>query len=221
MHILFIEDDKLTAATIAEKLRRHYSVDVVIAGLEGESKAHQIEYDLLIIDYNLPDIDGLTVCKRIRENGLKIPILMLTGRAETKDKVAALDAGADDYLTKPFSFEELLARIRALIRRHVDAPIAQRITVNDLTLDMSNYTVSRGGVEIPLRRKQLQLLEYLLLNRGRTVTRDMIVEHIWDSSGDPFTNTVDVHIKYLRDQIDKNFPKKLIKTVYGIGYRIE
>ncbi len=221
MRILLIEDDRLTADTIAEKLRQQYAVDAVYTGKDGEVHANENEYDLLIIDYNLPDIDGVTVCRNLRRDDIRTPILILTGRTETHDKVNALDAGADDYLTKPFSFDELQARIRALMRRNTETLVPHTLTIEDLNLDTNTSTVTRAGRKIHLRRKELQLLEYLMRNRGRTLTRDMIVEHIWDSTSDPLTNTVDVHIKYLRDRIDKSFSKKLIKTVYGLGYKID
>jgi two-component system copper resistance phosphate regulon response regulator CusR len=220
MRILLVEDDQAMADLVADKIRHQYAVDVAPTGAQGEKLAHENDYDVVIIDYNLPDMDGVALCKNLRTSDIKTPVLMLTGRSEIKDKVSALDAGADDYLTKPFSFEELSARIRALLRRKADTLTQPVLTIEDLTLDLASSSVTRGGNKIELRRKELQLLEYLMRNKGRTLSRNMIVEHIWDSNSDPLTNTVDVHIKYLRDRIDKPYRKKLIKTVYGLGYKI-
>ena len=220
MRILVIEDDKNLTEVIVSKLKTHYAVDVAENGAKGEECAYQNEYDLIVLDYNLPDTDGVTLCQNLRKHDITTPVLILTGRAAIPDKVKALDSGADDYLTKPFSFEELTARIRALLRRKTDLTAQPVLIIDDLTLDLASSTVSRGNLKIQLRRKELQLLEFLMRNRGRTVSRQMIMEHIWDNNSDPLTNTVDVHIKYLRDRIDKPFRKKLIKTVYGLGYKI-
>jgi len=221
MKILLIEDDKQTAATIQEALKDYYAVDVAYTGEDGEYQAEVNDYDLIILDLILPDMDGVTVCKNIRESEIKAPILILTGKSEIKDKVKALDSGADDYLIKPFSFNELLARVRALLRRGPDALATNKLSIGGLTLDVVANTVKRKGRKIPLRRKCFRLLEYLMRNKGRVVTRSMILEHVWESSIDPMTNTIDVHIKSLRDKIDKQFGTSLIKTVHGLGYKIE
>jgi len=221
MKILIVEDDKQTAEIIRDLMKDYYAVDVAHTGEDGEYQASVNEYDLLMLDIVLPDIDGVEICKKIRENGIKTPILMLTGKMETKDKVTALDCGADDYLTKPFKFAELLARTRALVRRSPNTITSNLLCVDDLTLDVASNTVKRSGKMIPLRRKEFGLLEYLMRNIGLVLTRSMILEHVWDSSTDPITNTIDVHIKYLRNMVDKQFDKKLIKTVHGLGYKIE
>jgi len=221
MKILLIEDDKQTAATIKEVMKKHYAVDVAYTGENGEYQAQVNDYDLIILDLILPDINGVTVCKKIRENGIKTPVLVLTGKSEIKDKVKALDSGADDYLIKPFSFGELLARVRALLRRSPDTLVPDRLSVGDLTLNVAANIVERKGKKISLRRKCFKLLEYLMRNKNRVVTRSMILEHVWESSIDPITNTVDVHVKSLRDKIDKPFGTDLIKTVHGLGYKIE
>lgn len=221
MKILLIEDNKETAATIRNGLKEHYAIDVAYTGEDGEYQAQVNDYDLIILDLMLPDIDGVTVCKRIREGGIKTPILILTGKSQVEDKVEALDSGADDYLIKPFSFSELLARVRALLRRSPDALVTNKLFIGSLTLDVAAKTVKCKGKEIPLRRKCFRLLEYLMRNKGIVVTRSMILEHVWESSVNPMTNTVDVHIKSLRNKISKYCKAPLIKTVHGLGYKIE
>ncbi|HEX8964939.1 MAG TPA: response regulator transcription factor [Patescibacteria group bacterium] len=221
MRLLVIEDDKETAYAIKEVLIDNYVVELAFTGAEGYEKALANEYDLITLDLNLPDINGLEVCKKIRSKGIITPILMLTGQDEISTKVAGLDYGADDYLLKPFNFEELMARIRVLLRRNHPHHMTNTLHVGNLTLDLTKKVVKRGNRSIPLRRKELSLLEYLMRNRGKVITREMILNHVWASIEDPSTNTIDVHIKYLRDQIDKPFVKKLIKTVHGLGYKIE
>ena len=221
MRILLIEDDKHMALTIKEGLDRFFIVEIALTGEQGESQLQINSYDLVIIDWTLPDTNGLALCHQIRKAGMKMPILMLTGNAEVDNKVLALDAGADDYVTKPFRFEELLARIRALLRRQTVEIIPNTLAVDDLTFDLNKRLVKRKGSIISLRRKELYLLEYLMRNHGRVITREMILDHIWDSSNDSLTNIVDVHIKYLRDKIDRPYSKKLIKTIHGLGYKIE
>lgn len=221
MKVLLIEDDKQTAETIRDELKDYYAVDVVFTGEDGEYQASVNEYDVIVLDIVLPDMNGVEVCKKIRESGIKTPVLMLTGKVDTKDKVEALDSGADDYLTKPFKFAELLARIRALMRRIPSTIDATQLCVGKLSLDLPANKVKHKGEVVPLRRKEFGLLEYLMRNVGHTLTRSMILEHVWDSGTDPITNTVDVHINYLRDKVDKPFGTKLIKTVHGLGYKIE
>ena len=221
MRILLIEDDHHFADELADRLRYHYALDICYAGRDGENQANQNEYDLVILDAQLSDVDGITICQHLRQDDIKTPILMMSSSHDLLDKVRALDCGADDYLIKPFEYEELSARIRVLLRRRSEVVTSQMLNIEDLSLDTATNTVTRNGKKISLRRKELQLLEYLMRNRGRTLTRDMIVEHIWDNASDPLTNTVDVHIKYLRDRVDKNYNKKLIKTVYGLGYKID
>ncbi|MCL5411657.1 MAG: response regulator transcription factor [Patescibacteria group bacterium] len=220
MRILIIEDEKETALTIKEGLKKEYVVEISSEGEEGEYLALHNVYDFYIIDLNLPDKNGVEICRSIRGKEITTPILILTGEDDVSQKVAALDIGADDYLTKPFSFDELKARIRALLRRksNLDGNV---LNVGNLTLDLEKRTVKRENYEIQLRPKEFALLEYMMRNQGRVVTRSMILDHAWESTTESFYNTVDVHIKYLRDRIDRNFDKKLIKTVYGSGYKIE
>lgn len=221
MKILLVEDDNHLAETIKDILKKNYVVDIVHMGREVEDYVKMNGYELIILDIMLPDINGIEVCKRLRKAKYTIPILMLTGVSEVSQKVNALDIGADDYLTKPFHFDELLARVRALIRRREKDLAPTILKVNGLTFNISEGVVKRNGQIIILRRKQLRLLEYLMKNAGRVVTREMILDKVWGSDNDSMNNIVDVHIKYLRDAIDKPFEKKLIKTVHGVGYKLE
>lgn len=221
MKILIIEDDKQTAQMIKNEMKGNYAVDLAYTGESGEYLSETNDYDTIVIDLRLPDIDGITVCKRIREAGIKTPILILTGSIEVKNKIAALDSGADDYLTKPFSFAELMARIRALMRRSPQTLNSNVLSLDGLTLDVSKNRVERNGKEVHLRRKEFSLLEYLMRNPGLVLTRNMILGHVWEEDIDQLTNTIDVHIKFLRDKIDIPFGTSLIKTVYGLGYKLE
>ena len=221
MRILFIEDDKETAQTIKEELESYFVVEVVHTGEDGEYQAYVNDYDVILLDYMLPGINGIEVCTKIRAANNGVPILMLTANDDIPNKVGALEAGADDYLTKPFNFDELLARIRALLRRQRTVTGTNILKVEDLIYDVNKKVVTRHGIPLTLRRKELYLLEYLMRNAGQIITREMIFNHVWDSENDSLTNTIDVHIKYLRDRVDKNFDKKLIKTVHGLGYKIE
>jgi two-component system OmpR family response regulator len=218
MKVLIIEDNKRLAATIRDKLRKEYVVDVAYTGDKGEYLIYANEYDIILLDLNLPDMDGAEVCKKVRSNGCKVPILVLTGRSDLTDKVRALDIGADDYLTKPFEFAELFARMRSLLRRNENSDFtSSRLVVDGLSLDIISREVAMQGKSINLRQKEFQLLEYLMRNQGRVVTRNQIIEHVWDTDTDPITNTVDVHINSLRRKIINPF----IKTVHGIGYMVK
>jgi two-component system copper resistance phosphate regulon response regulator CusR len=221
MKVLFIEDDKELAETLKEELESYFTVDLAFSGEEGEYTSFVNGYDIIIIDYNLPGINGIEVCKKIRESHIATPILMLTGEVEVAKKIEALNSGVDDYLTKPFVFGELLARIKALLRRPPQTMHSNIISIGDLIIDLDNQKVSRKGKQINLRKKEFHLLEYLARNVGQVITREMILDHVWESLEEPVTNTIDVHIKYLRDHIDKEFDKKLIKTVHGMGYKLE
>ena len=221
MKLLLIEDDRETAATLKEELGKDYIVEVSFTGEDGEYQTDINEYDLVILDLGLPDKGGEEVCRNIRKKNARVPILVLTGEHKVQTKVSLFDLGADDYLTKPFSFGELKARIRALLRRKQDTFVSQIISLDDLTLDLNKKIVQRGVKHISLRRKEFYLLEYLIRNAGRVVSRSMILDHVWESNSESLTNVVDVHIKYLRDQIDRPFGKQLIKTVHGLGYKIE
>ena len=221
MKILVVDDDQELVGTLKDQLAAFFLIETAKSGEEGEFLAQVNEYDLIILDYILPDINGLEICQKLRDNNIKTPILMLTGKGEIEEKVTALNLGIDDYLTKPFNFDELLARIRALLRRPPQTFQSNIITVGDLTIDLDKGQVWRGQKVMQLRRKELYLLEYLARNAGRVISREMILEHVWDSADEPITNTVDVHIKYLRYSIDRQFEKKLIKTIHGLGYKLE
>lgn len=218
MRILLVEDDPNIAGFIKKGLREeHYAVDLAPDGEEGLLMAQAAPYDLLILDIMLPKLDGVTVCRRLRADRNPTPILLLTARDAVEDKVVGLDAGADDYLAKPFAFPELLARVRALLRRG-SAPQPARLKVADLELDPVAHRVWRAGKEITLTGKEYALLEYLLRNANRVLTRTAIIEHVWDIHFDAMTNIVDVHIRALRAKIDRDFSSPLIHTVRGVGY---
>lgn len=218
MRILVVEDEKKIADFIKRGLKEEgYAVDVAYDGKEGHLLASANDYDIIILDLMLPQMDGVTVCKKLREAKVKSPIIMLTAKDTVQDKVAGLDSGADDYVTKPFSFEELLARIRAVLRKE-EARGVTRLGAADLVLDLVTHKVSRGGHEIELTAKEYALLEYLMRNAGTVVTRTMISEHVWDIDFDTFTNVIDVYINYLRNKIDHGHKKKLIHTIRGRGY---
>ncbi len=218
MRILLIEDEKDVADSIKESLKPYYITDLSYSGKAGSYKAHIKDYDLIVIDYMLPDIDGLEVCKQIRQEGNSTPIMFLTARYQIRSKIEALDAGADDYLVKPFSTKELLARIRAILRRNVGHYERDVLTINNLCMDTIQRTVKQGETDVQLRKKAFDLLEYMIRNKNRVLTRDMIIEHVWEHGSEELSNTVDVHIKYLRDRIDKPFNTQFIKTVHGLGY---
>ncbi len=220
MRILIIEDDVLLARTLKRRLSNHYVVEVAHTGEDGEYQAYINSYDLVILDLGLPDMPGQKLCKKIRELNPTTPILILTADTEITDKVEAFNLGADDYLTKPFHFDELDARIKVLLRRGTPQRSASYLQVGELTLDLNSKQVYRQDQPISLRKKEFYLLEYLMRNAGIVVTRDMLLDHVWDSAYEAATNTVDVHIKYLRDRIDRNYEYKMIQTVHGIGYKL-
>jgi len=221
MKLLLIEDDAEMVACLRRCLHESYIIDAVATGSEGLHEAEVGNYDAIILDLMLPDMLGVTVCQRLRQRQIVSPLIVLTARAGVNDKVLALDAGADDYLTKPFSLEELRARLRVLVRRQPQAARTSRLSVGDLTIDIATRRVNRGEVPIKLRRKEYALLEYLMHNAGIVVTRAMIVDHVWDAGDSLWTNAVDVHVKYLRDKIDRPFNTPLITTVHGVGYMLE
>lgn len=221
MKLLIIEDDREISLTLKEELEKNYIVKTSATGTDGEYQAEINDYDLILLDLSLPDKDGFQVCKSIRETGIQVPILVLTGQTDLDMKVKMLDAGADDYLTKPFKYEELMARVRALLRRSKKTQTTSTLSTDDLVLDLDKKIAKRESKLITLRRKEFYLLEYLVRNAGNVVSRGMILDNVWDNDCDSLTNIVDVHIKYLRDRIDKPFDKKLIKTVHGLGYKIE
>jgi heavy metal response regulator len=218
MRVLVIEDEKKVADFISNGLAEEgYAVDVAHDGDQGYFLATTNEYDAILLDIMLPKMDGFTLCTKLRAEDNHTPILMLTAKDAIKDKVRGLDAGADDYLTKPFAFEELLARIRSLLRKK-SLQQKTRFQVDNLVLDTITHIVSRGEREIQLSVKEYALLEYLMRNTGSVVTRTMIAEHVWDISFDTFTNVIDVYISYLRNKIDRGHETKLIHTVRGRGY---
>ena len=196
-----------------------YSVDVCLDGEEALHMALEVPYDAIVLDILLPKIDGLTLLKKLREKGIDTPVLMLTAKDAVEDKIEGLDTGADDYLTKPFEFKELLARLRSLLRRNIQGKRAV-LTVHDLEVDTARKAVKRGGKEIALTAREYVLLEYLMYNKNRVVSRTEITEHIYNDSFDLDSNVVDVFINNMRKKIDKDFPDKLIQTVRGAGYML-
>ena len=218
MRLLLVEDENKVASFIKKGLEEEgYAVDHTPDGKIGLMMGLDGVHDLIILDINLPGKDGLSVLKELRQKKVTIPVLLLTVRAAIEDKVIGLDTGADDYLTKPFAFQELLARIRALLRRQAEAepPLLQ---IADLTLDPSRRLVFRGNKKIELTSKEFALLDYFIRNTGRVLTRTMIAEHVWDYNFDTMTNVIDVYVNYLRKKIDAGREPKLIHTVRGVGY---
>jgi DNA-binding response OmpR family regulator len=219
MKILLIEDEPKVAGFIKKGLEeQNHKVYTAFDGLEGKTQALSDDYELVILDLNLPKLDGINVCKSIREKNKSLPILMLTALGTIENKVEGLDSGADDYLVKPFEFMELLARVRALSRRNQDHIKTEVYRLADLELDTASKMVKRNGIKIDLTAKEFDLLEYLLKNKGKVVSRRDIAENVWDVSFDTGTNIIDVYINYLRKKIDKDFQVKLIFTLVGKGY---
>jgi heavy metal response regulator len=220
MRILVVEDEKRIADFLSRGLESGgYAVDVAPDGSTALEMVHATEYDLLILDLGLPDMDGMAVLKKIRTRKTSPPVLILSARDAVDDRVKGLENGADDYLVKPFAYVELLARVRVLLRR--GQPTPERLQVGDLSLDCIRRKVTRGGENIELAPKEFSILEYLMRNRGRPLSRTMIVEHVWDMDYDGLTNIVDVYIRHLRSKIDEKWPDKMIQTVRGIGYMLD
>ena len=222
MRILIVEDERKIARALGRALKNEkYAVDISHDGTDAYAMIGMIDYDLLILDRMIPgDYDGLSLTKKLREEGKKVPILLLTALGEIQDKTEGLDSGADDYLTKPFALDELLARVRALLRR----PQTQAETIlkiADLSLDLNTHEVFRNNQKIELTNKEFSLLEYLVRNAGRPVSKEQIIDHVWNYDADILPNNIEVYISYLREKVDKPFEKKLIKTVRGIGYKID
>jgi len=222
MRILVVEDEHKIANSIKKGLEQEsYAVDVAYDGEKGFDFASTENYDLIILDLLLPGIDGITICRKLRDAKVHTPILMLTAKGQTVDKVEGLDAGADDYLTKPFAFEELLARIRALGRRPKDSK-GVTLSIEDLSLNTVSYEVKRKNQRIKLSKKEFALLEFMLRHPNQILTKEQIINHVWNYDSDILPNTVEVYIGYLRNKIDKPFPNSptLIHTVWGFGYKL-
>jgi DNA-binding response OmpR family regulator len=219
MRVLVVEDNPKMADAIRKGLTQHnYAVDVYNRGFDAEDAAVETRYDVIVLDLMLPDRDGLDVCRNLRRRGVATPILMLTALADTESKVAGLDAGADDYLTKPFEFEELVARVRSLMRR--GQPVESGLLkYGDLEFDLNQRRITRGGKPIRLSGKETALLEFFMRNPERVIARQTLVEKIWDTSYQPASNAIDVHVSSLRKKIDRDFEEAFIHTVVGAGYR--
>jgi two-component system, OmpR family, response regulator len=216
---LLVEDDPTIADFVARGLREAgFAVDRAGDGEEGLQLATGGDYDVAIVDVMLPRRDGLSLIRELRRQQVRTPVLILSAKHTVDDRVVGLEAGGDDYLIKPFAFTELLARVQALIRRATSAPASTQLTVGDLTLDLRTRRAVRGGREIELRPREFALLEYLMRNAGRVVSKTMILSHVWDYSFDPRTNVVDVLVHRLRERIDRDFDHKMIQTVRGMGY---
>lgn len=219
--LLLVDDDRSIARALALALRSNYMVDIIGTGLDALSLADASSYNAIVLDLNLPDISGLSVCQQLRNRGIGSPILILSGENQVMTKINLLDAGANDYITKPFSLGELKARLRVLTRNDQTAKLRTRkLSAGNLSLDHRTHTVTREGISISLRRKEFALLECLMQHAGSVVSRSVLIRHGWQGVDEPWTNTVDVHIKYLRDKLDRPFNKPVIQTVHGLGYRL-
>lgn len=223
MRILVIEDEVKIAQAVKRGLElKGFAVDAVYDADGGLAAASDPDYDVIVLDRMLPGtMDGVTLCRRLREDGISTPVLMLTARGAIGDKVEGLNSGADDYLVKPFSFDELTARVRALLRRPKEQ-VGTKLQLEDLSLDTNNYEVRRGETVIKLSQKEYSLLEYLMHHAGQVITKDMIISHVWDQDADILPNTIEVYIGYLRNKIDRPFPesKQLLHTQRGFGYKL-
>ena len=220
--VLLVEDDRGIAEALSQALQSSYDMDVTATGELALCKIDARHYDIIILDLNLPDMPGVSVCQQLRERGIIAPILILTAESGIMTKITLLDSGANDYLTKPFSLGELKARLRALTRaNHQPIRLVNQLKISGILLDRRTYEVSRDSVMINLRRKEFMLLECLMEHAGSVVTRRALTRRVWQGSEELWTNTIDVHIKYLRDKLDRPFAKPLIKTVHGLGYRLE
>ncbi len=222
MRVLVIEDDRKISAFIADGLRRAgFEPDCAYDGEKGLDMALTAPYSAVVLDLMLPKLDGLALLERLRAEGVKTPVIVLSAKRSVEDRVGGLRAGGDDYLTKPFSFSELLARVEALLRRASAAPERSRLECGELRLDLISRTAERSGRKLDLQPKELSLLEYLMRNAGRPVSKTMILENIWGYDFDPQTNVVDVLVCRLRDKLDKPFKKSLLQTIRGVGYVLD
>jgi DNA-binding response OmpR family regulator len=222
MRLLVVEDDRSLADAVRRGLTQEgHVVDVVHTGNEGLDLAESAIHDAVILDVMLPGMDGMTVVRQMRADGVNVPVLMLTARDALTDRLQGFDSGADDYLTKPFAFEELMARLRAITRRGGTAPVDERLIVGDLVMDTRSREVTRGGKSIDLTPREYALLEYLMRHPGQALSRTMILERVWEYGFDSFANVVDATILRLRKSVDGGFDKPFIQTVRGVGYRIK
>jgi two-component system OmpR family response regulator len=222
MRVLIVEDDMTIAGFLVKGFKEAgFAVDHAADGEAGAMMAATVPYDAAIVDLMLPKLDGLSLIQRLRDQRVRTPVIILSARHTVDDRVKGLESGGDDYLTKPFAFSELLARVQALIRRSTGAVEATRLAVGDLSMDLIARRVTREGKEIALRPREFALLEYLMRNAGRVVSKTMILSHVWDYTFDPGTNVVDVLVYRLRDKIDKGFERKMLQTVRGIGYVLQ
>lgn len=222
MRVLVVEDEHKIGNSIKKGLEQEsYAVDIAYEGKNGYDLATSEDYDLIILDLLLPGMDGVEICKKLRESNIHTPILMLTAKGQISDKVTGLNCGADDYVTKPFAFEELLARVRALSRRPKNS-VGSTLSLDDLSLNTIAFEVKRAGRQINLSSKEFALLEYLLRHKNQILTKEQIISHVWDYDANVLLNTVEVYIGYLRNKIDKPFANKkaLIQTIRGFGYKI-
>ncbi|MCE2927128.1 MAG: response regulator transcription factor [Rickettsiales bacterium] len=221
MKLLLIEDDLESAKYLAKGLREHgHVVDHRASGKDGLFMATTEHYDALIVDRMVPEVDGMTVVQTLRASGNETPILFLTALDKVEEKVKGLKAGADDYLAKPYSFTELMARLETITRRKSGEKAVTKLVCGELEMDLLTRTVRRAGKEIDLQAREFSLLEYLMRNSGTVITRTMLLEHVWDYNFDPQTNVIDVHISRLRQKIDKGFDKSMIQTLRGAGYKL-
>lgn len=222
--VLIVEDDRNIAVALAQALQSNYNIDLAGSGKLAIYKCDNNDYDIIMLDLNLPDLSGFVICQQLRDRGLTAPILIVSGETKVLTKINLLDAGANDYLTKPFSLGELKARLRALLRdssRPTVLLATTRLSVSGIVLDRTSRTVTRNGVEIALRRKEFALLECLMDHAGSVLTRESLLRSVWHTTDTYWTNTVDVHIKHLRDKLDRPFDQTLIRTVHGLGYKLE
>jgi len=219
MRVLVVEDDSKIASFVVNGLKQNgFVADLAADGENGLALAQAVTYDAAVLDIMLPKLDGLSLLRQLRQNKILTPVLILSAKASVDDRVKGLQAGGDDYLTKPFAFSELLARVQALVRRATQTAEPAKLSVSDLSMDLLAHEITRGGKKIDLQSREFALLELLLRHAGHAVTKTLILEHLWDYSFDPQTNVVDVLVHRLRAKMDKDFPVKLIQTIRGVGY---
>jgi DNA-binding response OmpR family regulator len=222
VHILMVEDDERLARLVQRVLNQErHTAELAFDGAQGLYLAQSGTFDLVILDRSLPGLDGLDICRQLRSSGIDTPVLMLTARDAVEDRVAGLDAGADDYLIKPFAMAELVARVNARLRRDRPAPVTTQLAVGDLTLDLLRREVTRDGVAVELTQREFALLEYLMRNAGVALTRARILEQVWQYESEADAKIVDTYVHYLRDKVDRGRPSPLIKTLRGVGYKLD